>query len=102
MIWKLSIGVALHHQVDKELIRESARCLFFSDRSLQKYISSSSVCSLCSPVDPSGVPRSIVGRSETATGISEQILCREDNNLQYVHIFTSTIIATSALLTLIN
>lgn len=51
---------------------------------------------------PSGVPTSIVGRSEMATGILEQILCREDNNLQYVHLFTSTIIATSALLMLIN
>lgn len=51
---------------------------------------------------PNGVPNSIVGRSEMAAGISEQILCREDSNLQYVHLFTSAIIATSALLTLIN
>lgn len=51
---------------------------------------------------PSGIPNSIVGRIEMATGISEQFLCTEDSNLQYVHFFTSTIIATSALLTLIN
>lgn len=51
---------------------------------------------------PSDVPNSNVGRNEMAIGISEQILCRDNNNLQYVHLFTSIIIVMSALLTLIN
>lgn len=51
---------------------------------------------------PCGVPSSNVGRSEMATKILEQILLIQDSNWQYVYLFTFAVIATSALLTVIN